>query len=361
MALTIDADLITDFEDIDPKVIAYCITLHQKQLKRFDQLSDYYDGKHEIFNRKMDSENAKNVKVMVNNAKVVTDMMVGFSGGNPVGYAAAKDKNIDAVLDVYEEIDIATHDIEMLKDLSVFGVAYELHYIRIKPDQEEMPEGESPEIEPRIKAVDPRGIFLVTDDTLERNKLFACHYYKKYDLDGAVNGYQVDVYTRKRINKYKAKDLSLSEGNYEKAPPIETFYNSVPVIEIRNNEEKQGDFEQQISLIDAYNLLQSDRIADKEAFIDSILFLYGFTIQEDEDGNPKPLVKNGVISAPSTGGEDGAKAEWLTKAFVEKDVQVLSRSIEDDIHKTTYVPNLNDEKFGGTISGKSLPLMLEIA
>lgn len=358
MAIEIDAELVTDLEDIDPKVLAYCIKEHQKTLERFNMLSDYYDGKHKIIERVMDNENSKNAKVMVNNAKVVTDMMVGFTGGNPVSYSPKKGNDIKPVLDVYEEVDIASHDLEMLKDLSVFGIAYELHYTRVRPGTEDL-DINLKELEPRIKSVDPRGIFLVTDDTLEKNKLFGCHYYEKFGLDGASTGFQVDVYTKAYVTGYRTDDLTFNEGKYEKTEePKETYYSSVPVIEIRNNEEKQGDFEQQISLIDAYNLLQSDRIADKEAFVDSLLVLFGFDLGQDENGEDKKLVKDGIISAPPKGADGGADIAWLTKAFVEKDVQVLATSIEDDIHKTTYVPNLNDEKFGGTISGEAMKYKL---
>ncbi|MCA9765426.1 MAG: phage portal protein [Carnobacterium sp.] len=40
------------------------------------------------------------------------------------------------------------------------------------------------------------------------------------------------------------------------------YFGGVQVIEYRNNEEKQGDFEQAIFLIDAYNALQSDRMIE---------------------------------------------------------------------------------------------------
>lgn len=49
------------------------------------------------------------------------------------------------------------------------------------------------------------------------------------------------------------------------------YFGAVPVTEFWNNEEQQGDFEQQISLIDAYNVLMSDRVNDKEQLVDAIL------------------------------------------------------------------------------------------
>ena len=134
----------------------------------------------------------------------------------------------------------------------------------------------------------------------------------------------------------------------------DNLFNAVPLIEYRNNEERQGDFEQLISLIDAYNLLQTDRISDKEAFVDAILVTFGFGLEEDEDSIE--ALKNGVINAPSR--DDGADVEWLTKTFDETQVNLLSQSIENDIHKISYVPNMNDEKFMGNVSGEAMKFKL---
>lgn len=54
----------------------------------------------------------------------------------------------------------------------------------------------------------------------------------------------------------------------------------MPIIEYKNNKEGFGDFEQQITLIDAYNTLMSDRVNDKDQFIDALLILYARTEAE---------------------------------------------------------------------------------
>lgn len=333
MAIPIDRELAGDINNPSPELLKYCIEQHQKELERLQKLSDYYDGKHAVLERKLNNGNAKNNKVMVNHAKYVTDMNVGFLVGNPISYSSGDTKNLDPILDSFEEIDIVSHDTELEKDLSVFGIGLELLYLRKVP-------GSETETEIMIKAVDPRGVFLVTDDTIEKNPLFAVHYYKKHGLDGQLIGYLFNIYTPQTIITRRAKDLMLSDSTIIKALP--QYFGGVQVIEYRNNEEKQGDFEQALTLVDAYNVLQSDRISDKEAFIDALLIIYGFRLEGS--------VKDGLIEAPGKG-EDGAAAEWLTKTFDESQVQLLSKSIEDNIHKVTYVPNMNDENFAGNISG----------
>lgn len=337
MAIKIDRELAGNINNPSAEVLAYCIAEHQKELARLEKLNNTYNGKHDIFNRVKESDE-KLTNVMVNNAKYVTDMNVGFTFGNPIAYTPGKNKNIDPVIEAFDEMGIKKHDRELGKDLSVYGYGLELHYLSVLGDK----------TIPKIACVDPRGMFLVVDDTVESHPLFAVRYLQKHDLEGKEIGWNVEVYTPNWLMVYRVQNLSFSDPVRIKIKPH--YYGDVPAVEFRNNEEKQGDFEQAMSLINAYNVLQSDRINDKEAFIDAILVLYGFSLDNEK-------VESGdSIEAPSK--KDGAAVEWLTKTFNEQDVDVLSKSIEKDIHKVTYTPNLNDENFAGNISGEAMKYKL---
>lgn len=340
MGFPIDRELAGDVNNPSLELLDYVLRKQAKNKQHFDKLDRYYNGKHDVLNRQL-NENSKNTKIVINHAKYVTDMAVGFVTGNPFSYTAAPDKNIKAIQDSFDAMDIVSHDTELEKDLSVFGVAYELLYLKAIDDTT---------TEERIESIDPRGVVLVTDDSVEKNPLFGIHYQKKFDLNGRENGYLVKVYTAKGVLSYRTvSGLRMITGNVGKPKYKEHYFGGVPIIEYRNNEEKQGDFEQAIPLIDAYNILQSDRVSDKEAFIDALLVVYGFTIQGK--------LKNGMIEAPGKG-SDGAAVEWLTKQFDESQLQVLIKSLQDDIHKITYVPNLNDEQFAGNISGEAMKYKL---
>ena len=120
-----------------------------------------------------------------------------------------------------------------------------------------------------------------------------------------------------------------------------------PIIEYINNDEQQGDYEQVISLIDAYNLLQSDRINDKEQLVDAILVIYGGRLPE---GAMDQLKKEKLLCLP----DENAKAEWLTKNLNEADVEILKKTIKDDIHEFSFVPCITDENFAGNASGVAM-------
>ncbi|WP_047999408.1 phage portal protein [Lactiplantibacillus herbarum] len=348
--VTVDRELAGDIDNPSFEVINYAINQQRQRLERYNALEHYYEGNQDVLTRTLDSEKLGRAdeKVMTNHAKYITDMITGFTTGNPVSIAPAKDKDIKAITDAQDRMDVDSHNTELEKDLSVFGCAYELLYVK---------QTSSDAVELAIEKIDPRGCVLVTDDTLDKNPLFGIYYVEKKDLLGNTNGYLITIYTANWIIQYRTKTgYVLSDTNLvDKPKAIQHYFKGVPLIEYRNNEERQGDFEQTISLIDAYNELQSDRITDKRNFVDALLVVYGFTL-DSEDGEETNL-KDGVLEAPGKG-DQGAGVEWLTKSFDESQLQVLVKSIKDDIHQTSYVPNMNDENFAGTISGEAMKYKL---
>lgn len=333
MTITLDKELMQDGIPT-PEILEYCIKQHQGTLARLNKLSDYYDGKQDISNRTFGNPNIPNHKIVANHAKYIVDIATGFLVGNPIAYSGSQ---VDKILDEYSRMDIISHDTELEKDLSVFGIGYELMYLA------PVNEGDT---EIRIKSIDPRGIFVVTDDTVDKNPLFGVHYQQRFKLDGSLNYYLINVYTEDKIFTYHAKGLS--KGQMTLFEESEHYFGAVPVVEYRNNEERQGDFEQQISQFDAYNLLQSDRINESEQRVNSILFIKGFTLGEDN------LTHDSIIETT----EKDSDLKWLIKEIKEADNEVLRKSLLDDIHKFSYIPSMTDEHFAGNVSGEAMKYKL---
>nr|DAT12486.1 MAG TPA: PORTAL PROTEIN [Bacteriophage sp.] len=333
MTITLDKELMTDGIPT-PEILEYCIKQHQGTLARLNKLSDYYDGKQDISNRTFGNPNIPNHKIVANHAKYIVDIATGFLVGNPIAYSGSQ---VDKILDEYSRMDIISHDTELEKDLSVFGIGYELMYLA------PVDEGDT---EIRIKSIDPRGIFVVTDDTVDKNPLFGVHYQQRFKLDGSLNYYLINVYTEDKIFTYHAKGLS--KGQMTLFEESEHYFGAVPVVEYRNNEERQGDFEQQISQFDAYNLLQSDRINESEQRVNSILFIKGFTLGEDS------LTHDSIIETT----EKDSDLKWLIKEIKEADNEVLRKALLDDIHKFSYIPSMTDENFAGNVSGEAMKYKL---
>ena len=102
----IDRELLGNVNEPNIEAINYAIKELKSRQKRLDMLSDYYNGKQEIEKHTFENANVGASNVMINHAKYISDMNVGFMTGNPIKYVADKGKNIDDILDIFKQIDI---------------------------------------------------------------------------------------------------------------------------------------------------------------------------------------------------------------------------------------------------------------
>ncbi len=313
---------------ITNQVLNEVIEYNERYKERYRMLENYYLGKQAIMNRTKE-DRLKNNKVMINHAKYITDTNTGYLLGNPVDYQVNKDYDIQPVLDAYKKQTINDLDSEIAKDISIFGLQYEYVYVNEKA-------------EPKSCETDNKNSIIVYDDTVEHNKLFGLIYRPIYK--GETFKYWEIIYCDdKVIRTYKSYSKSLTQVGKDK----EHAFGKVPLIQYKNNPEFLGDFEPVLTLIDAYNLLQSDRVNDKEQLVDAILCMYGM----DFDSEQAEMLKDSRMLANIP--VDG-KVEYLVKTLQEADVDVLRQNIENDIHKISMVPNMSDENFVGNSSGVAI-------
>lgn len=304
------------------------IQYNERYKDRFKMLEDYYLGKHKILERTKE-DRLKNNKVMINHAKYITDTNVGYLLGNPVDYQVSNDHDIEPVLDAYKKQTINDLDTEIAKDVSIHGIQREYIYVNENS-------------EPRSCEVDNKNSIIVYDDTVEHNKLFGLIYRPIYKGD-TFKYWDIIYCDKKEIKNYKSYTKSLNQVGTTQPHK----FGDVPIIEYKNNPEILGDFEPVLSLIDAYNLLQSDRVNDKEQLVDAILLFYGM---EFDDKDAEMLKTSRMISnIPEEG-----RVEYLVKTLQEGDVDILRQNIENDIHKISMVPNMSDENFIGNSSGVAI-------
>ena len=313
---------------ITNQILNDVIDYNERYKKRFEMLENYYLGRHSILERNKDDRLSNN-KVVVNHAKYITDTNVAYLLGNPVDYQASEEYDIEPLLDAYKKQTINDLDSEIAKDISIFGLQYEYVYA-------------NENAEPKSCEVDNKNTIIVYDDTVEHNKLFGLIYRPVFE--GATFKYWEIIYVDKQIKRtYKSFSKSLRQVGTDEPHA----FGDVPLICYKNNPEYMGDYEPVLSLIDAYNLLQSDRINDKEQLVDAILCLYNidFTEEQAEMLKESRMLANIPVDA---------RVEYLTKTLQEGDVDILRQNIENDIHKISMVPNMSDQNFVGNSSGVAI-------
>ena len=321
---------------ITENVVENYIELHLAELPKLEKMQNYYAGEHNICNRHKDADLANN-KLICNHAKYITDTATGYLIGNPITYESKSGgSNLDSLNNWLDIADSDTQDLDLALMISKFGKACELVY---------MSNSEKPT--PLLASIDPRNAFVVYDDTIKANPVFAVYYLPKYDDKGEKDGYKGIVYTKTELINFTSVGGAITYGEKE-----QNNFKGIPLVEYWNNGDCQSDFEQVISLIDAYNILQSDRVNDKQQFVEAVLLLYGAMLGDtpgEKRETYKALKEFKVLELSAD-----AKAEYIQKTFDENSVEVLRKAIESDIHKFSGVPAMSDENFAGDASGVAM-------
>lgn len=338
--------------NISKQDIRNLIQKHIAIAEKLKKSMNYYEGVQAILDRPKE-EGAPNNKLVCNHAKDIADTASSYFIGEPIAYKS--DQDISILTDAFDTAGADEADGDNGLDLSIYGIAYEYIYAK---------EGETDLV---IKNLPPTNTFMVYDDTIEQNELFAVYYYVRKDDTGKVS----DRYVATVLTEHYKYVLDIMDSDGPQAlteEPESHYMGEIPVIEYQNNKLGIGDFELQIPLIDAYNAIMSDRVNDKEQFIDSILAIYGAMLSDEDyevdlegtgDGKGseeamKKLKKKKLLELPG----EGVKAEYLTHTFDEAGVEVLRKAIEQDIHKFSHIPCMTDESFGGNVSGVAMEFKL---
>jgi SPP1 family phage portal protein len=196
--------------------------------------------------------------------------------------------------------------------------------------------------------VDPWESIFIRDQTIDEI-VYAMIYYTMQSVDesGDVDNefIRVEWYDSEKIYYYNETKDHTFEPDPKK--PFEPHnFKAVPLIEFPNKEERQGDFEKVRSLINSYDLIQSNNIDELEAFRKAYLIFHNVDITADFLNKMRDT---GALDLP----EDG-KIEWLTKQVNGEFTESVLQRIKGDIYRFAKAVDMSDEKFSGDAqSGES--------
>jgi SPP1 family phage portal protein len=327
-----------NIDKVDQATINDLINFHSSNLlPRYQHLQNYYEGRHDILNKTVSDESKPNNKLVNNYPKYITNLITGYFMGKPVAYSSKS--NNDAYLQVMQNIfdynDEADENAELAKTGSIKGEAFELLYL-----------DESGKI--RFTKIDDEQTILVYGTEVDALPVLGIRYYKLHTLNSidVAEQTKVEVYTKNEIVKYDYFNGELTETERK-----EHFFKEVPIIHFLNNEEVQGDFEDIITLADAYNSSQSDTQDNFDYFTDAYLTVTGATLGDGEEAVAavKEMKRNRVIELP-----EGGSAAFLTKDINDTAEENHKKRLNADIHKFANTPDLSDVQFSGNVTGVAI-------
>lgn len=367
-----------DYAVMEPESEAFIYQLDRfinrhksSQVNRLKELKRYYLSDNNIHYKEPKSDKtAADNRIASDFSRYITIFEQGYMLGKPVVYKAGADKALqERIDDLAKQNNESYHNVLIKTDLSIYGRAYELVYV----------DGDENNVQVRLARLDPEQVFVVYDDTVQRNSLFAVRYYRIRYEEGKYRDF-AEVYTDKNVFYYR-NDPSEAVGMKLKEVD-EHIFDGVPVTEYANNEDRTGAYEAVLDTIDAYDLAQSELANTQEDFNNSLLMIKGnpFTGSDDEPvivddhGNetPNPNFIGNVVAQMKQArllimddnpDENGSEpdAKYLTKSYDAAGTKAYIDQLVGDILRFTFTPDTSDQNFSGVQSGEAMKYKLMAA
>lgn len=317
--------------ELSGKSLKSFIALNEADAETYGVLKSYMDDNPEV------QRDKPTELLTVNNfADYIATINTGYLLGRNVTYSTREEQedNLKLVTDWYSEQHMGRLDSQLGLDLATYGRAYEINYA----DEES---------KVRTAKLSVFNTFVIYDDSYKHKKQYAISYTPQVDAEGKPvrDAWNITVWSRTEEIKFSLKDETLTEESR-----TQHFFGRVPVIEYFNNARLRGDFEPVISLIDAYNILQTDRVIDREKLVDAILAISGAQLSPEDQA--------GIKSNRTVGLPKDSKIEYVIKELNEANADVLRQVLASDIHKFSMTPDMTDEEFIGNSSGVALKYKL---
>ncbi|NLW21417.1 MAG: phage portal protein [Clostridiales bacterium] len=325
--ITIPADSLRQGRP-GPEALRMALRQFEAGLPRLNRLARYYEGRHDIAGRAR-LPGLPNTRLAHAFPRYIAQVSAAYLLGEPVRLEGPEPAT-GALRALLARAGADSVDAQLALHQAVYGRAVSLCY-------------EDAAGQPRLCALDPRAACVVHDDTVAQVPLFGLCL-------GQGPAREMSVYTPHEVL------LTDSQGRVRQARPH--AFGALPMAEYPNGGDGQGDFEQVLALVDAYDLLQSDRLNDRQQFSDALLVLTGVMgIAEDGLEGPGALERlrqEKTLALP----DEHARAEWLVKTPLERDIEVLREALAQDIHKFSLTPDFSDVRFAGNASGIAIKYKL---
>lgn len=358
------ADVFTTM-DLDSEVFmerlqGYIKRHRAEQVPRLRELKRYYLADNNIHYKAAQGDiNRADNRISSDYAKYITTFMQGYILGNPVRYHHEDEGLLERIESFSKRNNIDYHNGLIETDLSIYGRAYELIYIDEVVDE-------------RVVKLDPQECFVVYDDSVENRSLFAVRHYQMDGNESEMDKY-IEVYTAMGQFKYKATG---TEGEWSLVEVTEGFFEGVTINEYANNEDRTGDYEAVLGMIDAYDLSQSSLANFQQDMSDAYLVIVGNPLTgTDEvgyDAEGNEVVKNGeshvlrdmrqsrilILDNNNDPAGPTPTAYYLKKEYDVAGSETYKQRLVNEILRFTFTPDTTDSNFSGTQSGEAMKYKL---
>ena len=305
------AKIYTDYETVTAEsvlvILEKTFPVHRENANEIDYLFDYYKGNQPILDRTKEYRDEILNKIVVNRANMIVDFKTGYLVGEPIQYVNrtgndAASEPINQLNDYMFAEDKSGRDKELVDWMHIAGTGFRMAMPDPAVGEEE---DESPF---EIYTLDPRFTWVVYYSGLGEKPKVAFKYITKSDETQVFSAYTDSMY------------YEIIDGNIVKQEAHSL--GMIPIIEYPANNARLGSFEIVLSLLDALNEAESNRLDGVEQFIQSLLVFKGVDVDSDDFSAIKML---GGIKIPPDGD---------VKYLVQEMNQTSTQTLVDDLYET---------------------------
>lgn len=315
------------------------------QKERLNILEGYSKGRNYtiLHGRRRIEKEKSDYRITHNWGGYISNIITGYLASKPItiGTMQVDDdetKSLETIQDINVANDIDTLNFELAFDCSRYGRGFELHY----RDDKNMD---------RIVQIDPQEMFAIRSSDVSKEMIAAVH------VPIYNNQVHMTVYTDSKIIRYHP--YTNGAVSIRKDTEKRHLYEMVPVVEWFNNRFRQGDFENEISIIDAYDAAQSDTANYMSDLNDALLVVEGDIKGAGLTPSDVVMMKNANVlvlesGMDHTGKQTSVGAEYIYKQYDVQGVEAYKTRLINDIYKLSKIPNLDDDRFNASNSGIAL-------
>lgn len=304
-------------------VLQKAFITHSFNRTDIDYLYRYYKGDQPILYRQKEVRPEINNMVVENRANEIVSFKTGYHLGEPVQYVSRTDDEsiTDEVLKLNDYMlaeDKPTKDKELDDWAHICGTSYRM----VLPDA--MADVEEDEAPFEIFTLDPRDTFVVYSVDLGHRPMLGVQYVCKED--GTI------------IFSCYSKDRYFEAENTWKVTHWEYQILGIPIVEYPANKARLGSFEIVIPLLDAINMVESNRIDGVEQFVQALMLFHNVDISSEDFGKLKDL---GAIKYKDVDAQLKAEIQYLTSEMNQAQTQTLVDSMYNTVLTICGMPNRN--------------------
>lgn len=293
---------------------------------QINYLFNYYKGIQPILQRTKVYHQEINNKVVENHAREIVAFKVGYLLWKPIEYVSRKPNDeaneIETLNDYMVLEDKIGLDKTLAKHQSICGTSYRLCLENKNFDID----NEAPF---KIYTIFPTNAFVVYSSDFKKEPMLGCIVDKVYDEAGNLK-VRVQAYTDELF-------FEVVGGVITKVEPH--TYKRIPLVEYPLNEERIGDFEQVIDLLDCINKVASNRLDGLEEFIQALMVFKNVDI---DDKDVKKLKELGAIKIKDGSKELPSSVSYLTQELNQSQVQTLVDYMYSIVLKIVGMPSQSD-------------------